>query len=93
MAHSNKPQPDVNDGPYFQDCEAYAEMSEEQRYHEEMLYEEGAKQDRYDGWDRGDLEHPENWERDDVEAPEAETVSPPPAPPAARVLSDDDILF
>lgn len=88
MTHSNKPQPR---GPYFQECQAAAGMSEEARYWEEVLYQEGAKADQYDGWDRGDVDNDGAWENEEADAAAG------PAAPAALLpvvaLSDDDILF
>jgi hypothetical protein len=95
MAHSNKPQPEVFDGPYFQDCEAAAEMSEEALYWEEVNYQEGAVYDQYDGHRLEDLSNEGAWENEEAEAAAGLVLPPPPRPVVApqQPLSDDDILF
>jgi len=86
MAHSNKPQPETY-GPYQAECEAYEEMSEEDRYREEMLFEVGA--DRYEGFDRGDLDNPSAWyDESDCEA-SADYQAPVPVP-AVPMCEDGD---
>jgi hypothetical protein len=94
MAHSNKPQPDYS--PYRADCEVWDGMSQEQRYWEEVLEEEGARHDQYDGFDTGDLNYPAAWDEDELDGP---VTVPDPAPvvdgaPAPVVDADEDnILF
>lgn len=98
MAHSNKPQPlaDACDGPYFQECRAAAELSSEQQYWDEVLYQEGARHDQFDGWGE-DLTNDGLGENEEADAADAVAGLIAPAPPrqvvAPAPLSDDDILF
>ena len=80
MAHSNKPQPESY-GPYQAECEAYASMSEAERYLEEAAYWDGAERDRYEGFDEGDLNNPSAWENDaEDEVTESPASLPVPVP-------------
>lgn len=92
MTTSSKLQSDVYDGPYFQECQAAAEMSSEQLYWEDVAYWEGAQQDRYDGW-REYLDLEGLGEDEEAEATAVPVTRAPQSLVVARELSEDDILF
>lgn len=70
--------------------------STEQLYWDEISYLESALQDRYDGFDVGDLNNPSAWDADEADSSPA-VVAPPSVPvllPSATDGDDgDNILF